>query len=106
MSNKALRAYLLRGYEAYPVNPKYDKIEGLKCYKSVLDAPKVDIVSFYVKPSIGEQLIEGVIKAGPKTVYLNPGTDSELIVSLLKKAGIQVLLQCSILALGLSPKDF
>lgn len=106
MSNKALRAYLSKGWIVFPVNPKYSVINGLKVYKSVLDSPRVDVISFYVSPLIGERLVDEVIKASPETVYLNPGTDSELIVSKLKKAGIKVLLQCSILALGLNPKDF
>ncbi|HLE06409.1 MAG TPA: CoA-binding protein [Candidatus Nanoarchaeia archaeon] len=106
MSNKALRAYSLKGWEVYAVNPNYIVIEGLKSYKSVLELPKMDVISFYVSPVIGEKLVNNVIKAGPKTVYLNPGSDSDLIVKKLKEAGIDVLLQCSILALGLNPKDF
>ncbi|MFJ8063963.1 acetate--CoA ligase family protein [Psychrobacillus sp. NPDC096426] len=36
----------------YPVNPRYDEIEGLKCYDSILDVPgKVDLVLIAVSAS-------------------------------------------------------
>jgi acyl-CoA synthetase (NDP forming) len=35
--------------EVYPVNPKYDEIEGLACYRSIADVPgPVDLVALTV----------------------------------------------------------
>ncbi len=38
---RAVLDNLLNGYEGtiYPINPNSTEIEGLKCYKTVLDAP-------------------------------------------------------------------
>jgi len=38
-SNKSLLAHQRAGYEIYPINPKEEVIEGLKCYPSILDVP-------------------------------------------------------------------
>ena len=42
---------LIKGFKGpiYPVNPKYEEIEGLKCYRSVLDVPDpVDLAIIFV----------------------------------------------------------
>ena len=36
-SYRALVHMKSKGYTVYPVNPSYDEILGLKCYKSLLD---------------------------------------------------------------------
>ena len=48
-SNKSIHAHLHAGYDVYPVNPKEEMIEGLKCYKSVADIPvALDRISLYL----------------------------------------------------------
>ena len=43
--NKCVRAYVSKGYVVFPVNPKQDIIEELKCYKSILDISEdIDIL--------------------------------------------------------------
>ena len=37
--NKAVRAYLRRGWTVYPVNPNEPTIEGLKTYATITDIP-------------------------------------------------------------------
>jgi hypothetical protein len=54
-SNKAIQVHRHAGYDVYPVNPKGETIEGLKCYKSVLDIPvELDRISLYLPPTVGE----------------------------------------------------
>ena len=102
--NKAVRAYLQKGYTVYPVNPKEEKIEGLKVYKSVLDIPEiVDLASFYVPPQIGLGMIEEVAKKGIKEVFLNPGAESDELYEKAQKLGVTPIVACSIVAVGLSP---
>ncbi|HEV2950047.1 MAG TPA: CoA-binding protein, partial [Gemmataceae bacterium] len=60
--NKAVRAYLQRGYQVFPIHPKAQTIEGLPVYRTILDVPveKLDRVSFYLPPEIGLQIIEQI----------------------------------------------
>ena len=104
--NKAVRAYLHKGYTVYPVNPKEEMIEGLKVYKSVLDIPgSVDIASFYVLPQIGIKIIEEVAQKGIKEAYFNPGSESDELYEKAKQLGINPIIACSITAVGLSPNQ-
>ena len=49
--NKALRAYLKRGFAVYPVSNREKTVEGLEAYPSVADIPgDIDRVSVYLRP--------------------------------------------------------
>lgn len=104
--NKAVRAYLKKGYRVYPINPKEEKIEGVKCYHDIKEInDKVNLASLYVKPEIGITIIKDLSEIGVKTIYVNPGTDSDELILKMKELGIQPLLQCSIVALGINPDE-
>jgi len=61
--NKAVKAYLKKGYRVYPVNPKEDEIEGIKCYHSISEInDDVKTASIYVPAEIGAKVISKVHK--------------------------------------------
>lgn len=103
--NKAVRAYLLNGFKVYPVNPKEETIEGLKAYKSILEIPEeVDRATLYVPPKVGLKVIEEIAEKGVKELYFNPGSESDELVEKARKLGLNPILACSILAVGLDPE--
>ena len=60
------------GYQGalYPVNPKAEEIQGLKCYPSLLDVPgEVDYVISSVPARIVPQLVEDSAAKGAKAVH-------------------------------------
>lgn len=104
--NKAVRAYLQKGYTVYPIHPLQESIEGIKAYKSVLDIPQdIDTATFYVPPSVGLKVVEEVAKKGIKQIYLNPGAESEELVRKAKALGLKVIQACSIFSIGISPAE-
>ena len=104
--NKAVRAYLAQGYTVFPVHPKEKEIEGQTAYASVLDIPdEVEIASFYVPPEVGLKVLEEVAQKGIRTVYLNPGAESEELLRKAEELGITPIVACSILAVGMSPEE-
>jgi uncharacterized protein len=105
--NKAVRAYVANGDTVFPINPKEDKIENLPCYKSVLDVPnRIDVVSLYVQSKVGLALVPEFVKKKIPVAYLNPGAESQELISALESAGIEARVACSILAIGKFPGDF
>ncbi len=90
---------------AIPVNPKEETIEGLKTYRSILDIPEdVDRATFYVPPKVGLRIIEEIAEKGVKELYFNPGSESDELVEKARKLGLNPILACSILAVGLDPE--
>lgn len=84
-----------KGYEVYPISPKYDEIDGDKAYKTVLELPvKPDVVNFVVNPKIGMKVLEQCDQLGIKNIWLQPGTVSEELLSVAKEKNINAIEAC------------
>jgi len=106
-SNKAVRAYLRAGWQVYPVNPRGGEIEGLKAYTSVDQIPvKIDRVTLYLPPAVGIRALAAIAAARPEEFYVNPGAESDELVAEARRLGLQPMLACSIIEIGLSPAQF
>ncbi len=105
--NKSIRAHLQQGYEVYPVNPKGGEIEGLAVYASIADVPvdHLDRISMYVPPHIGLGMLEEIAAKGCRELWLNPGSDSQQLIDRAEQLGLQPIVACSIVDLGVSPRD-
>ncbi len=102
--NKAVRAYVSKGYTVYPIHPKEKEIEGLKTYARLSELPyKPDIVSLYVPPEIGVKIADDIIKLKIQDIRINPGAESDELIAKLEKAKLKPKCICSILAIGINP---
>lgn len=102
--NKAVRAYKARGYAVFPVSLRDAEIEGLKAYRSIADVPgNVDAASLYVNPKVGIQLLKEIASKGVKLLFVNPGAESDELVAKAKRMGLNPILACSIVSIGMDP---
>lgn len=105
-SNKSVRAHRRQGWEVFPVNPKGGEIEGLQVYASLADLPKpVHRVSMYLPPAVGTQVLGDVAAARPAEFFVNPGAESDELVEKAKELGLDPILACSIVAVGMTPAE-
>ena len=102
--NKAVRAFLQQGFTVYPVNPKETEIEGLPCFRTVTDVPvRPYRVSVYLPPSVLFGLLPTIAARGCDELWLNPGSESDVVVAEAERLGLTVIQACSIVAIGVSP---
>lgn len=102
--NKAVRAFHDGGWTVYPVNPKADAIEGLKAYPSISDVPEpIDRVSMYVPPAVGMALLDAIAAKQPAELFFNPGSDDPEVVEAARRKGLNAVVACSIVNIGLRP---
>ena len=106
--NKSIRAHLDQGYEVYPVNPKGGQIEGLTVYVSVTTVPVDDLerISLYVPPAVGMKLLDEIVAKGCREFWLNPGSESDELIAAAQARGLDPIIACSIINLGVSPGQF
>jgi len=102
--NKAVRAFQQTGYKVFPVHPALTEVEGLPCYKTILDLPeRPNLVSVYVGPERLLKILPEIAEKGCDELWLNPGTMSEPVLKKAKELGLKAVQTCSILAVGISP---
>src|SRR5690348_2336614 len=102
--NKAVRAFLQKGYTVYPVNPKEAEIEGLAAYQSIRDVPvRPQMISVYVPPPVLLKLLADIAAKGCEELWLNPGTESDDVLAEAERLGLNVVQACSIVGVGVSP---
>ncbi len=88
-ANEVMRYLIEKGYEVYPVNPRYSEVLGRKCYPSVLDIPEeVEIVDLFVRPEFARDYVEQAIKKGAKVVWFQFGTFDEEAFRRTREAGL------------------
>ena len=105
--NKAVRAFLQRGYIVYAINPNEQSVEGLPTYASVLDVPgPIDMATVYVQPDVGVGVMDQLAKKGVPEVWLNPGADSDEVVDRARALGLKTIQACSIIGMGDSPSRY
>ena len=103
---KSIRAHLSQGWDVYPVNPKGGEILGQKVYRSLKEIPvKLDRITLYLPPGRGLEALPAIAAARPTEFFVNPGAESEELVERAKQLGLDPILACSILDLGLSPEN-
>ncbi|TWU30338.1 CoA-binding protein [Bythopirellula polymerisocia] len=103
--NKSVRAHLAQGYEVFPINPKGGEIEGLTTYQSLAEVPaeRLDRISLYVPPAVGLKLLPEIAAKGCDELWLNPGSESDELVETARELGLNPIVACSIVDLGVSP---
>jgi uncharacterized protein len=105
--NKAVRAYLRRGWDVYPVNPRGGPIEGLDAFTKLADIPvAIQRVSLYLPPAIGVALLPDIAALKPQEVLINPGAESPELLARARELRLPVQVACSIVAIGESPADY
>jgi uncharacterized protein len=106
-ANKAVRAYRDLGWTVYPVHPVERMVEGIPCSPTIAEIPgRAAVMSLYVPPAAGLEIIGGAPAKGVRDVYVNPGSGSPELVERIRELGMNPIEACSIIAVGRRPADY
>lgn len=103
--NKAVRAFLRQGHDVFPVNPRADSIEGVRCYHAIADVPgPIDRASLYLPPRLGLDAVrELAARNDVAELWINPGAESRELLAEARRLGFNPIQACSIVAIGERP---
>ena len=81
-----------QGYNIYPVNPNYNKIDELKCFSNLNDIKdKIDIVNIFRHSDHVLSIVNDSIKINPKVIWFQDGVVNYEAIYLANKNGIQTI---------------
>jgi predicted CoA-binding protein len=84
------------GYDAVPVNPSAETIEGDRCYARVQDiAPGVDAALLLTAPALNERVVADCAEAGIKWVWFygvsDRSAENAKAITFCREHGIEVI---------------
>ncbi len=90
------------GYEAYPINPNYEEIDGKKCYSSLKALPqKPDVVNFIIPPEAILDILPTAKEIGVEYLWCQPGAANQKLVLEAERLGFNIAYNvCVLVELG------
>jgi predicted CoA-binding protein len=99
--HKIFRDLLNAGYPVKGVNPKGGFVLGNHLYKGLSDLEGLpDLVITVVHPQVTERVVEECNKLGVKTVWMQPGSESQAAVEKAGEYGIKTIVACFMVVKG------
>jgi len=90
--HKIFRDLLKAGYNVYGVNPKGGELFDQKIYPTLKDiSAKPDLVITIVLPAVTEKIIDEAEALGIKTIWMQPGSESEAAVKKAKNYKMNIV---------------
>jgi len=98
---QALQRYRARGWTVWPVHPEHRLIGNCPVFPALSALPgRPDIICLYVNPSLGLAMLDDLVAARPRLLWLNPGADSDELVAAVRQRGLYVIQACTLVVLA------
>lgn len=95
-ANLIFRKLASGGYQVYPVNPRAEEVEGVKCYPDLSSIPgEIQGVVVATPPQAAETIVQQCMELGVPRVWMHrsfgQGSVSQKAVDLCRENGITVI---------------
>ena len=89
------------GYTVYPINPKYDEVEGDEIYSRVQDLPeKPQCINIVVNPRVANRTLEDIKEQSIDYVWFQPGTFDDDVIKKAQEYHMEIVYHdCVLVAL-------
>ena len=92
-SNFVAKYLIDHGYKIIPVNPRYDEIFGLECFRSVSEVPhQIDMVNCFRKPDELDGILQQTVVKGIGSLWLQLEVINHEVKEAAKSQGISVVM--------------
>ncbi|MBN1118103.1 MAG: CoA-binding protein [Bacteroidales bacterium] len=77
---------LEKDFEVLPINPKYEEIKGVKCYKSVKDLPTgIDSLLIVTPKEQTDEILREAITRGIKNIWVQQMSETEQTIKIAEE---------------------
>lgn len=88
-SNEVTKFLIERGFNVFPIYPKFDEILGRKVYRNLTQIDEdIDIAVMFRKGEFANELVKDAIKKGVKTLWLQLGITNDAAGAIARENGI------------------
>lgn len=88
-SNEVAKFLIERGFNVFPVYPKFDEILGRKVYRNLTQIDQdIDIAVMFRKGEFASELVKDAVKKGAKTLWLQLGITNDEAGAIVRENGI------------------
>ena len=88
-SNEVAKFLIERGFNVFPIYPKFDEILGCKVYRNLTQIDEdIDIAVMFRKGEFASELVKDAIKKGVKTLWLQLGITNDAAGAIARENGI------------------
>lgn len=80
------------GFNVFPVNKNVTSIDGNQCYNSLAELQgKAEVVVMVIPPSAGKDVVLEASRIGIKSIWFQPGAESDELVKLAASLSMNVI---------------
>ena len=91
-SNEVAKFLIERGFNVFPIYPKFDEILGRKVYRNLTQIDEdIDIAVMFRKGEFANELVKDAIKKGVKTLWLQLGITNDAAGAIARENGINFM---------------
>ena len=88
---KLQRRIISRNQTFFPINPKYEEIDGIKAYPDLNILPETpDLVVFMTNPQISLSLLDQVATKKVKKIWFQPGSFDDFVIKKAESLDLQI----------------
>ncbi len=97
---KAIKALLNHGHTVIAVGNREGAIDNIIISKNWPETNSIDTLTLYIGKVHQEAVIPKILALKPRRVIFNPGTENEVLETILRDAGIVVETACTLVLLA------
>ena len=88
-SNEVAKFLIERGFNVFPIYPKFDEILGRKVYRNLTQIDEnIDVAVMFRKGEFASELVKDAVKKGVKTLWLQIGITNDEVGAIVRENGI------------------
>ncbi len=99
-SNLAIRRLVDHNIETTAFGIRGGTVSGIQIKDNFVDFQNIDTITLYLNPSHQKEYYQKILDLKPRRVIFNPGTENPEFYEILKNAGVEVEVACTLVLLA------